>query len=89
MVEVKDPAATTKSDEVPVSLLIDLLSEPLGLEKSQTVVHQSLESLGLFGQKTLDRARCREVLDAVAKEGGLVAIASRLAKIKLIAGSAS
>lgn len=89
MVEAKEPAATERADEVPVGLLIELLSEPLGLEKSQTVVHQSLESLGLFGRKTLERARCREVLDAVAKEGGLVAIASRLAKIKLIAGASS
>lgn len=87
MVDPEEPIEAGKTRETPVDLLIDLLSEPLGQDKAQSVVHKNLEALGLFGRRRLDRAECRKVLDSIGKEGGLIAIASRLAKIKLISAS--
>lgn len=87
MAEPETHPASSASDEIAVSTLIDLLAEPLGLEKAQTVIHDSLQEVGLFGRRQLDRRECRKLLDNVAGEGGLVAIASRLAKIKLISSA--
>ena len=87
MVDPQEPKHPDQAGETQVDHLIDLLSEPLGQDTAQSVVHKSLEALGLFGRRRLDRAECRRVLDTIGEEGGLIAIASRLAKIKLIAAS--
>lgn len=88
MIDRKEASRQESGKEVDVGLLIELLAEPLGLDKAETVVHDSLEQLGFFGRKSLDRTDCRRVLELIAEEGGLVAIAARLAKIKLISDSA-
>ena len=87
MVDPEEPTPAVEAAQTPVDRLIDLLAEPLGQEKAQSLVHTSLEALGLFGRRKLDRTECKLVLDSIAGEGGLVAIATRLAKIKLISAS--
>ena len=87
MIDREEPERQGSGQEVEVGLLIELLAEPLGLDKAETVVHDSLQQLGFFGRKTLDKSDCRKVLERIAEEGGLVAIAARLAKIKLISDS--
>lgn len=81
----REPAPAEPTEQTPVELVIELLSEPLGQDKAQSVVHKNLDALGLFGKRRLDRGECRQLLDSIGQEGGLIAIASRLAKIKLIA----
>lgn len=90
MVDSEQPEQTEqpdKDDETPLELLIELLSEPLGQDKAQSVVHKNLEAVGLFGRRRLSRSECRQLLDSIGQEGGLIAIASRLAKIKLISAN--
>lgn len=84
MIDREEAGRQEPDKEVEVGLLIELLAEPLGLDKAETVVHDSLQQLGFFGRKTLAKNDCRKVLEMIAEEGGLVAIAARLAKIKLI-----
>jgi hypothetical protein len=85
-----DPEETTQADprdETSVDLVIELLSEPLGQDKAQSVVHKNLEAMGLFGRRRLSRSECKQLLDSIGEESGLIAIASRLAKIKLISAN--
>ncbi len=62
-----------------------ILASSLGNEKASDVVRRAAKKLGLERQLSWSQEECRQVLEQVGTEGGLVLAASRIASLRLAA----
>ena len=62
--------------------LASMLSQNLGIEKAKELVGEAADQLGLSDDLT--SAQCLDVLEKVAEQPGLVGIAARFAKSRVL-----
>jgi hypothetical protein len=83
---LQPPAPTARASGpriLPLAEVLDLLSHTLGSEKSREVIRSAMVELGM-PEVALDISQVKALLEVTAKAEGLVGIASRFAKARLI-----
>ena len=67
-----------------VSELIAFFTPSLGDEKARETVHGAISRLRFEGKATFDRAESLRLLEELAREEGIVGVAARFAKARIL-----
>lgn len=84
MSSLTDPPHTGPTGPVSIPELVAFFSPSVGEEKAQETVHATLVKHQLAGKAKLDRHEALGVLDSLALEDGIVGVAARFAKARIL-----
>ncbi|MEO8799653.1 MAG: hypothetical protein ABI551_17295 [Polyangiaceae bacterium] len=79
-----DPPPSGPSGRLSISELIAFFSPSAGEEKARETVHATLVKHHLVGKMMLDRHEALGVLDSLALEDGIMGVAARFAKARIL-----
>lgn len=84
MTPPSDPPSHATSGPLTVSDVVAFFTPSLGEEKARETVHGALSRLRFDGKPAFDRADSLRVLEELAREDGIVGVAARFAKARIL-----